>query len=309
MSLPKEPRQKMINMMYLVLTAMLALNVSAEILNAFKTVNSSIANSNEVIAEKNAVTYKSFEDKLKDQQTAANAQIWAPKANEAKKLSSNLYNEIEELKTRLIAESGPYEEDGKKRFREDDLDAATRLMDEQGAGKKLFEDLQAYKQSMVGILKPEEFSSSPLLQADVKVQKEAFNKQFPVDLKIPESQSGNARTGNDAKDWTMNYFHMTPSIAALTILSKFQNDVKNSESQMIDYCHKKIGEVKVVFDQFQAIAQASSNYLMPGDKETITAGVGAFSAAAKPKITINIQRLPLTAEGTSEFTTTAEPPI
>ena len=46
MSLPKEPRQKMINMMYLVLTALLALNVSAEILNAFKTVNNSIVKSN-----------------------------------------------------------------------------------------------------------------------------------------------------------------------------------------------------------------------------------------------------------------------
>ena len=46
MSLPKEPRQKMINMMYLVLTALLALNVSAEILNAFKTVNNSISTSN-----------------------------------------------------------------------------------------------------------------------------------------------------------------------------------------------------------------------------------------------------------------------
>ena len=42
MALPKEPRQKMINLMYLVLTALLALNVSAEILNAFKTVNKSL---------------------------------------------------------------------------------------------------------------------------------------------------------------------------------------------------------------------------------------------------------------------------
>jgi hypothetical protein len=53
MSLPKEPRQKMINMMYLVLTALLALNVSAEILNAFRTVNNSIKNANGVIDNKN----------------------------------------------------------------------------------------------------------------------------------------------------------------------------------------------------------------------------------------------------------------
>ena len=42
MALPKEPRQKMINLMYLVLTALLALNVSAEILNAFRTVDNSL---------------------------------------------------------------------------------------------------------------------------------------------------------------------------------------------------------------------------------------------------------------------------
>lgn len=52
MALPKDPRQKMINFMYLVLTAMLALNVSAEILNAFDIVNNSILTSNKVVEEK-----------------------------------------------------------------------------------------------------------------------------------------------------------------------------------------------------------------------------------------------------------------
>ena len=303
MSLPKEPRQKMINMMYLVLTAMLALNVSAEILNAFKTVNSSITNSNDVIAEKNALTYKSFDEKLKDPQTAVNAQIWAPKANVAKKLSSSLYDEIESLKAKLINESGPYEEDGKKKFREDDLDAATRLMDEQGEGKKLFSSLQQYKQQMISILKPEEFSSSPLLQADVRAQKDAFAKEFPLDLKIPESQSGNAKSGDDSKDWTTNYFHMTPSIAAMTILSKFQNDIKNSESQMVDYCHKKIGEVKVVYDKFEAFAGTNATYLMPGDELDITAGIGSFSASAKPDVYINGAHQTLNTDGVAEFKT------
>ena len=80
MSLPKEPRQKMINMMYLVLTALLALNVSAEILNAFKTVNNSITTSNDVVSAKNKLTYDAFASALNDAQTKANAEIWAPKA-------------------------------------------------------------------------------------------------------------------------------------------------------------------------------------------------------------------------------------
>jgi Skp family chaperone for outer membrane proteins len=52
MALPKEPRQKMINLMYLVLTALLALNVSAEILNAFKTVNNSLTTASNTIDKK-----------------------------------------------------------------------------------------------------------------------------------------------------------------------------------------------------------------------------------------------------------------
>src|SRR5450631_3701980 len=94
MSLPKEPRQKMINMMYLVLTALLALNVSAEILNAFKTVNHSITTSNTVVTDKNNLTYNAFDKALTDAQTKANAEIWAPKAKQIKKISSAMYGTL-----------------------------------------------------------------------------------------------------------------------------------------------------------------------------------------------------------------------
>jgi gliding motility-associated protein GldM len=294
----------MINMMYLVLTALLALNVSAEILNAFKTVNNSIANSNTVITEKNNLTYKSFEDRLHDPQTAANAQIWAPKASEAKKLSADLYNSIEIIKKRLKEGSSGYSnENGVEKFNEADLDAATRLMDQDGEGKKLYDGLNQYKSQLLAILKPEEFANNPLLRDDVKKTKEEFTKQLPLDLRVPESQSGNTKTGNDAKDWTTNYFHMTPTIAALTILSKFQNDVKNSEAQMVDYCHKKIGEVKIVYDKFQPLIGTNATYLMPGDELEVTAGIGAYSAAAKPDIFINGVHQNLTSDGMADYKT------
>jgi len=305
MSLPKEPRQKMINMMYLVLTALLALNVSAEILNAFKTVNTSINNSNAAIKAKNDVTYSSLEKLESDPQTKANAERWAPMAFQAKKLSGDLYDSIDVLKTRLKEESGKITEYGEETFNGANLDAATRLMDNKGEGKILYNSLQAYKKQLLAILDPSKFADMPLVQTELAKDKASFAKELPLDLGIPKSQTGNASTGDSAKDWTTNYFHMTPSIAALTILSKFQNDIKNSEAQIVDYCHKKIGEVKVVFDQFQVLAQASSNYVMPGDKLSITAGVGAFSAAAKPTVTINGQVLPIGPDGTAEFNTVA----
>jgi len=294
MALPKEPRQKMINMMYLVLTALLALNVSSEILNAFVTVNGSITKSNDLIADKNKLTYESFAEKLKDPTTHAQAEAWAPKADEAKKLSADLFGYIEQLKTDLEKAAGTHEnhQTNKQEINADNLDAAIRLMDKEGKGKELYSKLGDYKKQMLA-----------LLGNDAK-EVDHFDKALPIDLSVPASKSGN-KYGNDVNGWIQSYFHMTPAIAALTILSKFQNDVKNSEAQIVDYFHSKIGEVKLVYNKFQAIATSNTTYAMPGDPVEITAGVGAFSDAAKPKISINGQSMPLTADGTAIFKTTA----
>ena len=82
MALPKEPRQKMINLMYLVLTALLALNVSAEILNAFKTVNNSLTAASTTLDKKNRNIFSSFEAALNDPSTHDRAAIWEPKAQQ-----------------------------------------------------------------------------------------------------------------------------------------------------------------------------------------------------------------------------------
>src|ERR1700731_2672202 len=137
MSLPKEPRQKMINMMYLVLTALLALNVSTEVLNAFKTVNRSLERSNEVVTQKNDLTYSAFASNLTDPQTKALAAIWAPPALKVKQMSSEFTTYLETLKSELKKASGGKVVDGKEQYIEGDLDAPTRMFDTQGHGKKL----------------------------------------------------------------------------------------------------------------------------------------------------------------------------
>ncbi|MBC6490956.1 gliding motility protein GldM [Flavihumibacter stibioxidans] len=286
MALPKEPRQKMINMMYLVLTALLALNVSSEILNAFKTVNASIASANAVVDDKNKTTYESFEQKLKKPETAEKAGIWYPKAQQAQKLSAEMSKYLDDLKTTLKKESkGENIGTAEEKFSEDNLDASTRLLVEGKDGDELLKRLTDYKNQMLAIV------------PEMKAQ---FEKSLPLDLTVPKSQTGTIASN----DWKSAYFRMTPTIAALTILSKFQNDVKNSEAQVVDYCHKEIGEVEVVFDEFQAFAGTNSTYLMPGQELEITAGVGAFSKAAKPSVSINGAPVALGAEGTAVYKTT-----
>ncbi|MBI3883935.1 MAG: gliding motility protein GldM, partial [Sphingobacteriales bacterium] len=101
------------------------------------------------------------------------------------------------------------------------------------------------------------------------------------------------------------YFHMTPTVAALTILSKFQNNVKNSENQLAAYCQAQVGAVKFILNKFEPIAATSSSYLMPGEKLTVTAGVGAFNDASKPVISINGASVPLNDKGVAEKELTA----
>ena len=304
MSLPKEPRQKMINMMYLVLTALLALNVSVEVLNAFKTVNHSIERSNKVITDKNELTYKSFIAKQSDPQTANLAKVWAPPALKVQKLSNDLTTYLEGLKENLINESNPQMKDGKREFTDGNLDAPTRLFDTKGEGKVLYEKLKKFRLDLLAVIDPSNFpDQSDTVKSGLRKQKDEFSRRLPLDTRIPESESGNALSGDSAKDWTVRYFHMTPTIAALTILSKFQSDVKNSEGQVIDYLHKQIGEVKIIFDKFEPLVGTNATYLMPGDELEVKAGIGAFSAAAKPKVFINGSLQPLGDDGTALYKT------
>ena len=281
MALPKEPRQKMINLMYLVLTALLALNVSSEILNAFNTVNVSLNNATNTIEDKNKTMFSSLNELKKDPKTQEKANVWAPRADKARQLSDDMNAYILSLQTKLKQEADLDPKTGK--YNEGSLEASTRLMDEQGEGEKLKNKLTQFKNALLGI--------------DPSIAKE-FANTLPINVSMPKVEN---KTNNT---WSAAYFRMTPAIAAVTILSKFQNDVKNSESQVVEYCHNQIGSVKVVYDQFVPFAGQSSQYLMPGQELQITAGVGAFSAAAKPTISIDGQTIPLGSDGAATYKTT-----
>lgn len=281
MALPREPRQKMINMMYLVLTALLALNVSSEILNAFKTVNRSLEKTNATVDASTDTYLKSLADLSKKPETAERAKYWLEKANEVKRLSDQVYNYIQHLKDTIFTEAkGDYSKPD-KRYREDNLDIATRIMVDKGGGKKLYNMLDSYKKNVLGV--------------DTAISKE-FANALQIDLSMPQTRSKSNYT------WEAAYFRMVPVVAALTILSKFQNDVKTSENRIVAFCHKKVGEVEIVFDAYTPIIGQSSTFIMPGQDIEITAGIGAFSKAAQPTVVIGGKTIPLDAEGVAKTT-------
>ncbi|HMJ47788.1 MAG TPA: gliding motility protein GldM [Ferruginibacter sp.] len=288
MALPREPRQKMINIMYLVLTAILALNVSNEVINAFKVVDRSLIATNASLSATNNTIYKTLEEKLKENETREKATEWKPKADRAKGYSDLLFNHIENLKLQLKRGAGlkmkaPKPETGVpdsiQDFKEDNLDASTRLFETNGEGKKLEAMLNKYREDLLNI--------DPLIRAK-------FDKTLQFDTKPPVSLEGKQ------KDFTTTYFHMTPTVAALTMLSKFQNSVKNAENQVVTFCLSQIGAVIFQLNKFEPIAVSNSTYIMPGEKFTITAGVGAFNDAVKPIISIDGVVTVLNANGVAE---------
>ncbi|TMI64616.1 MAG: gliding motility protein GldM [Bacteroidetes bacterium] len=284
MSLPREPRQKMINMMYLVLTALLALNVSAEILNAFKTVNKSLETTNATVNNSTTAIMQSLEDKQNDPKTAEKAAIWLPKAKAVQEYAKSMNTFIQSLKNEIIKEGGG--DPDKSSFKADNLDIATRLMLDKGKAKELLAKLTEFKKNILKNVDPSIDS--------------AFSSTLPIYLEIPKGVSKSNNT------WERAYFHMVPTVAALTILSKFQNDVKTSENKIVEFCHNKVDKVVVRYDTYAAFAQSNSSYVMPGDEMEVTAGVGAFSKAALPTVTIAGAVTPLGDDGAAHKLLNAE---
>ncbi|NLR59573.1 gliding motility protein GldM [Chitinophaga polysaccharea] len=284
MALPKDPRQKMINIMYLVLTAMLALNVSAEILNAFSIVNNSINTSNKSLADKNNLIYSQFDAQMKD-----NAEKTAPfraKAQQVKSLSASMYDYVESLKKTIIDESGGLDEHGEIKDKAG-LDAPTRVMENMKKGPELEAKLKDLREKLLSFVDPK--------------KRDQFNKTLPLRIEVGKSTDEH---GGGTKSWTTYHFNMVPTIAAVTILGKFQNDIKNSESAIIDDLYRQIDAASFKFDKVRPFISLNSKNLMEGQTLTANIAVGAYSTTVNPTIVVNGQSVEA-KDGLGTFTAVA----
>lgn len=150
MSIPKEPRQQMINIMYLVLTALLALNVSAEILNAFRLLKKGIDNSNASIQQKIEGTMKSFQKKVAKENRG---QEYLAAAEQARKLSADFSAYLDGLDNKLLDAVGRDPEKEGDLKRADDQDTPTRLFVDEGLGGELEQKIAEYRDAYAKLFK------------------------------------------------------------------------------------------------------------------------------------------------------------
>lgn len=288
MSIPKEPRQIMINLMYLVLTALLALNVSSEILAAFRTINKSIGRSNESITQKNGDKYAIFEESMKIPSEKVKVEPYYKTAMEVKSESESLINYLESWKERLIAQSGGYRDPATKEINnESDLHASTDLLVEKNkGGDSIKARLENYRLKLLTSLGYD--TSSPLAKA--------------LPLKIEKVKPSDA---NPKGEWSAGNFYNMPVIATVTLMSKFQNDIKNSEAMVIDQLFDKIHEKDVKFDGFKAIAVPKNTYVLEGQKVEAEISLAAYKTTANPSVSSNMGKVLKTEQGIAYWETTA----
>jgi len=268
MALPKDTRQKMINLMYLVLTAMLALNVTREVLDAFKTMDDSIQRSNNSIESKNNIVYSAFEQAMHTSDSVK-VKPWLDKANAIKAETEQLMRYLQDWKEQVITKSGGYtEENGVKQIKSmDDINTSTELFVTNNKGVEIKKHLQDYVDFILNHI-------------DDPVARENMKKQFPLQIANPSKTED-----NPSGDWAYGTFHNIPVIAATAMFSKFQNDVKNSESMALDYLQSQIHAQDYKFDALLPIAVPKTSYALEGQEIEATILLAAYNKSVNPRIT------------------------
>ena len=259
----------MINIMYLVLLAMLALNVSDTILDAFKNINDSLETSRGNVNTSIDQLFSSFQNtKLKDEPARAQP-IWE-KANKAKAYAEELNAYVQNLKTQFATAGGGIDTETGDLVERGNQDIAQGIMINQKEGEKLKAKINETREKLIALLNPEDRSSVT----------------FTLEAKDPEKRV------NGKKSWEdINFGEGTPLTAANTILTKIQSDTRNAESEVVKKLFGNMDKSLVNLDQFAAVAVAPTSYVIQGQPYTAEIFLTASDSKSNPEITVGGGRL------------------
>jgi gliding motility-associated protein GldM len=249
-------------------------NNSKNNLTVFKVLDASLSNSNRIINQSNEDIYRAIEEKLNDPSTNAKAAIWQPRAMQIKKLSQEIVKYIDSLKTALKKEAGLSE---RNLFDEEDINAVNRLFIKKAKGEELYTKLIKYKQGIFAI----DLLISNTFEKIITITTNDVTEKADVE-----------------KIFTKSVFTEIPTVAALAMLTKFQNNIRIAENKTILFCLEYTHSHDIIedFTSFSAIVGQNFKYLRAGDEVEIMAGIGEFTMRNKPEIIIDGKNIPINDE-------------
>ena len=310
---PETPRQKMITMMYLVYTAMLALNVSAEVVNGFKTVGSAMTKSNENIQVKLDETYTNFSKAL--QNSPEKVQEQYDKAQKVRELSVAMGNYIDSLEYTFMAAINstaevPIDINNPKKTRKipvvnedktpnfdsikkaidiagfrwlkmDELHESSRMFIDGGAGLELKNRIIEYKKNVKEILGEDSSHVSMALNVE--------QKELNPD--------------NELLDWEVLCFSEVVSGSALVTLTRLKAETMNTEFDAVNMLYKQVDKGDFKFDQIAMISRPKSTYIIQGGVYETDINVAAYDSKQHFTATVNGQQLNSTDSGSVHYRT------
>lgn len=278
------PRQKMINMMYLVLTALLAMNVSKEVLNAFKIVDKGIENSNETLQNRNNQYYSAFEEIHASDKTEKVIQLYSL-SKETKLLTEDALKYITAIQQELKDASGIELIDGEENFKQaDDLNTGTRMLTQSKVGASKGELLR---------LKLDSLRSAYLAiiaKGNMTLKGSEDYKDYPTMyaslIPLKEQMATVKGMDNESKPWADFNFGNVPVIATDVILEKLKNDIISTETQVLEYLIQQVNGDLIDFDVLEAKVIAPKSYLASGKKYEAAIFISAASSKTKMEVFI-----------------------
>ncbi len=284
----ESPRQKMINMMYLVLTAMLALQVSNALLQKFQLLNNSLERANSAANGNNEKSVNAIKKEIEKPGGAQYTDVLR-QAAEVRKLTGEMDNYIGGLKQEIINAGGGLDpETGGVANPAEEEKVAVLMVGSANNGK-------GYELKK----KLNEFAVTLQKFNDPKAPK------FP-DLAIDASKDPALSKTDDItrnKDFSELYFAQTPVPAALAVLSQKQSEVRRFEGEILEYLASLVGLKEIKFDEIFAVVIPDSRSVVAGQKYKAEVAIGAYSKSITPRISINGSALPVKdGKGTYEIT-------
>lgn len=266
---PETPRQKMIGMMYLVLTAMLALNVSSSILEGFVMVDNSLHTSIESLNIRNKAQYADFQS-LNDK-NPKKVKEWLDKALIAKQQSDDIFNYIQKFKVdiiRLVDEENANDSAWVKQIKaKDNSDKSAKYAILDGNGKILRTKINAYREFLVK-------------NSEGNIDKiKNYNSVFATN-KLKQSDG-------TTKPWEDTVFEGVPLAAVVTILTKYQTDIRESEAELVQFLKAQTDASDFRVNKVEALVIPDSRYVIKGDRYKARIVLSAVDSTQTPTYYVN----------------------
>ncbi|MBR3100181.1 MAG: gliding motility protein GldM [Muribaculaceae bacterium] len=267
------PRQKMINLMYIVLTAMLALNVSSDVLNGFSQVEDGLSRSNRTITARNQQLYAQLQEF--NNKNPEKGKEWLDKGTDVRGETDKLYSYIDSLKFAIVKVADGEDADVRNIQNKDNLDAASQVMlgATGGSGKLLRARIDQYRSYILSFIEDSVKRANLASALSTK----------PVKT-VAEGEGG-------GKAWEETMFENMPTIAAVTLMTKLQNDIRYAEGEVLNQFLTNIdlGDLRV--NQVDAFVIPDSRIVMRGSKYQAQIVMAAVDTTQRPIVYINGQRL------------------